>query len=80
MMKIKFDEPIGTKSGRSVVELWNKLKEAKHQYTKYTYLEKNSFLRIEYATQIRFLQDDIKMNQTKYPELEQLLRTGMFIT
>lgn len=72
-MKIKFDKPITTKSGRSIVELWNKLKFARHKYQYHSSIEKENFLRIYYAVQVRYLQDDLKMTQTNYPELEQLL-------
>ena len=38
--KYKFDKPIETKSGHSIVKIWNDLKEQRRLYNKYTYLEK----------------------------------------
>jgi len=68
-MKYKFDEPIKTKSGRSVVELWNELKEVKHLYTKYTILDKDAHLALHYAVQIRKLEYDIGLTPTLFPNL-----------
>lgn len=69
-MKYKFDEPLRTKSGKSVVELWNELKEQKRLYNKWTYLEKNNELRLLTAIKIRHLQDDLGIKQSEYPDLE----------
>lgn len=65
----KWDEPTPTKSGESVVKLWNELLECWASYKKAKYIEPDETKAIEFAKKIRELQDDIGLTLTDFPEL-----------
>lgn len=73
---LKFDEPVRTKSGDSVVKIWRELQECWASYKKARVDSDLPTMR-EYANKIRTLQDDLGITKADFPELknEQLPNT-----
>ena len=67
---LKFHSPKPTKSGESVVKIWNELKDVWGSY-KRAKLEDDLQKMKEYAKTIRTLQDDLGITQAEFPELRQ---------
>ena len=66
---IKFDKPIQTKSGMDVSMIWNELQQCWISYKKAKF-DRDYLNAHNYALQIQKLQDDIGLQQAKFPELE----------
>ena len=66
---LKFQNPKPTKSGESVMTIWNNLKVNWIGY-KHARLEENFNEMRQYALKIRELQEDLGMKQAVFPELE----------
>ena len=65
---LKFDEPIPTKTGRYVVNIWDELQECWAVYKK-ARLDSDLPTMKVYASKIQALQDDLGITQAKFPEL-----------
>ena len=73
-MKYLFDEPIPTKSGRKVVELWNELQDAKQQYRMYSMIENDKINAIITAKKIIRLQDDLGITLDRFQEFGSIFK------
>lgn len=65
---LKFQNPKPTKSGKSVVKIWNELKENWHLY-KRAKLEDDFVNMRKIAVQIKNMQEDLGIKQANFPEL-----------
>jgi hypothetical protein len=68
-LKYKFDEPIPTKSGRSVKAIWDELQDCWASYKKYFWLENDKLNAIIQAKHIRKLQEDLGITIAEFSEL-----------
>jgi len=67
MSKYKFDEPIPTKSGRCVIEIWNELKDYKSKRAK-AHFDGDKVNEIIYAKRIQKNEDDLGLTVTEFPQ------------
>lgn len=67
-MIYKFDEPIPTKSGESVVKLWNELQDCKVEYSR-SKMCNNLENTIINARRIQEIQDDLGIAVESFPEV-----------
>jgi len=67
---LNFQNPKPTKSGESVVKIWNELKENWRAY-KRARLEDDFPIMRDAASKISELQDDLGIKQADFPELQE---------
>ena len=67
---LKFHNPKPTKSGESVIKIWNELKENWRIYKRARLEDEFTKMR-EVASKIRELQDDLGIKQAEFPELQE---------
>jgi hypothetical protein len=66
--KLKFDEPIPTKSGELVIVLWRELQECISEYKRNNLIDDKESILIK-AKRIRAIQDDLGITVEKFPHL-----------
>ena len=67
---VNFHNPRPTKSGESIIKIWNDLKENWRLY-KRAKLEDDFQGMRQYGLKIRELQDDMGIKQAEFPELQE---------
>lgn len=67
---LKFTDPRPTKSGKTVIKIWNELKENWKLY-KRAKLEDDYSNMQEIAAKINQLQDDLGIKKAEFPELKE---------
>lgn len=66
--KLKFDEPIPTKSGEMVLVLWKELQECIGEYKRANLIDGKDLMIVK-AKRIRAIQDDLGISVEKFPHL-----------
>lgn len=68
-MILKFDEPIPTKSGESVVKLWNEMQECWQKFKTAKLNDDLGTVKTN-AKRIQEIQDDLGLSIAEFPELQ----------